>query len=51
LLADNKVSAIGLLVEALAIRKASFTAMSCNNLTHNGKKIYANGWVVKELND
>ena len=43
--AAKKVSAIGLLVEALSIRKnegiAPFTAMSCDNLTDNGKKLRA----------
>lgn len=41
--AEHKVSAIGLLVEALSIRKQNavkpFVAMSCDNLTDNGKKL------------
>ncbi|WP_440876041.1 mannitol dehydrogenase family protein [Thalassotalea sp. PLHSN55] len=41
----RKVSAIGLLVEALSIRKEksrpAFTVLSCDNLTDNGKKIRA----------
>lgn len=45
LLCAKKVSAIGLLVEALSQRKAAgvapFTALSCDNLTDNGKKLRA----------